>query len=732
MKQLVYNAKMGGVHVVEVPPPQLHLSGVLVQNAYSLISTGTERSTLSERQMNLVSKAAKRPELVREVVDSFKHDGLVDTYHKVMNRLDKPTALGYCSAGVVLETSRDIEDLQPGDRVACAGSGYASHAEVVCIPKNLCIPLPPDVSLQEAAFTTLGAIAMQGIRQAEVTVGDYVAVIGLGLVGLLTVQILQASGCQIIGLDINPEALEHARACGAHATMRADDRQVASLVTRWTGGCGADRVIITAASSSNHPVELAGSIARDRGVVVVVGDVHMDVPRSLYYAKELTLKLSRSYGPGRYDPTYEEQGADYPIGYIRWTEKRNMLAFLQLVATKKIRLTSMISHVFAIEEAHQAYAIITGKTEATYLAILLDYHQEAAMSAYADHASRVYLPSSKEASHSQDGHLQVSFVGAGEFAQHFLLPPLKHLHGLQLRGVSTARGLNAHTVARKFGFRFCTTDNAELLHDPETHCVFIATRHHLHAPLVVQALEQHKHVFVEKPLALSNAELEAIIAAYGQSRGELMVGFNRRFAPVLREAKHFFQPRQTPLVIHYRINAGFVPRTHWTQDPLEGGGRILGEVCHFVDTILYLTDAKPMTVYAETITSSNTDMVAADNVTITMKLSDGSLGIITYVALGESSIGKERIEIFGDNAVFILNDFKTAEFVQKNHKPKRLKVRSKGHREEVKAFIEALQAHGPAPAAFNSLVLTTLTTLTIQDSLSQKRPVDISSPHFDL
>jgi polar amino acid transport system substrate-binding protein len=376
--------------------------------------------------------------------------------------------------------------------------------------------------------------------------------------------------------------------------------------------------------------------------------------------------------------------------------------------------------------------MITGKTEATYLAILLDYHQQAATSAHVDLASRVYLPSSRDASHSQDGSLQVSFIGAGEFAQHFLLPPLKHLHGLQLRGVSTARGLNAHTVARKFGFRFCTTDNAELLHDPETHCVFIATRHHLHAPLVVQALEQHKHVFVEKPLALSKAELEAIIAAYDQSRGELMVGFNRRFAPVLREAKHFFQPRQTPLVIHYRVNAGFVPRTHWTQNPLEGGGRILGEVCHFVDTILYLTDAKPMTVYAEAITSSNTDMVEADNVNITMKLSDGSLGIITYVALGESSIGKERIEIFGDNAVFVLNDFKTAEFVQKNHKPKHLKVRSKGHREEVKAFIEALQAHRPAPAAFSSLVLTTLTTLTIRDSLSQKRPIDISSPNFDL
>ena len=425
MKQLVHNAKMGGVHVVEVPPPQLQLSGVLVRNAYSVISAGTERSTLSERQMNLVSKAARRPELVREVVDTLKQDGLVDTYHKVMHRLDKPTALGYCSAGVVLETSSDIEDLHPGDRVACAGSGYASHAEIVCIPKNLCVPLPPEVSLQEAAFTTLGAIAMQGVRQAEVTVGDYVAVIGLGLVGLLTVQILQASGCQIIGLDINPEACAHARACGAHSTVRADDRQVASLMAGLTGGYGIDRVIITAASSSNHPVELAGSIARDRGVVVVVGDVHMDVPRSLYYAKELTLKLSRSYGPGRYDPTYEERGIDYPIGYIRWTEKRNMLAFLQLVAARKIRLEPMISHVFAIEDAPQAYAIITGKTEATYLAVLLDYHQEAVTPSHADLVSRVYLPAPAGASRARDGDLQVSFIGAGEFAQNFLLPPLQ-------------------------------------------------------------------------------------------------------------------------------------------------------------------------------------------------------------------------------------------------------------------------------------------------------------------
>ena len=286
-------------------------------------------------------------------------------------------------------------------------------------------------------------------------------------------------------------------------------------------------------------------------------------------------------------------------------------------------------------------------------------------------------------------------------------------------------------MARKFGFRFCTTDNAELLHDPDTHCVFIATRHNLHASLVVQALEQHKHVFVEKPLALSRAELDAVIAAYSQSRGELMVGFNRRFAPVLREAKHLFQPRQTPLVIHYRVNAGFVPRTHWIQDPLEGGGRILGEICHFVDTILYLTDAKPMTVYAEAITSPHTDMVEADNVNITIKLSDGSVGIITYVALGDIRVGKERIEIFGNNAVFMLNDFKTAEFVQKNHKPKILKTRSKGHREEVRAFIEALQAHGPAPVDIASLILTTITTLTIQDSLQQKRLLDVSSPHIN-
>jgi polar amino acid transport system substrate-binding protein len=729
MKQLIQNLKTGELKVEEVPPPLLKTSGVLVRNVYSLISAGTERSTVKMGQSSLLGKASRRPDLVGEVLHNIQREGMINTYHKVMNRLDTPKALGYSSAGVVIETSGDIEELKPGDRVACAGSDYASHAEVVFIPKNLCIPIPPEVSFREAAFTTLGAIAMQSIRQAEATVGDCVTVIGLGLVGLLTVQILKTSGCQVIGLDINPDTLELAKELGAEKTLLINDPKVEALVAGFTSGYGVDRVIITAATPSNQPVELAGRIVRDRGIIVVVGAVKMDIPRNLYYEKELTVKLSRSYGPGRYDTTYEEKGIDYPIGYIRWTEKRNMAAFLQLIAEKKINLEKMITQVFPIAQATRAYEIITGKTHENSLAILLDYHNGCPEPEKVE--SRVYLTKNVRSVIPAETPLKVGFIGAGNFAQNYLLPPLKGIKEVWLHGVTTARGINAHAVARKFDFVFCTSNSLEILQDPDIHCVFIATRHNLHANLVVQALEQNKHVFVEKPLALSEAELAAVITAYKNSSGELMVGFNRRFSPLVQKVKRFLHPLQNPLVIHYRVNAGFVPKTHWAQDPIEGGGRILGEVCHFVDLMQYLTDAEPLKVYAEAISSLNTSITDFDNVNITVKFNDGSLGVITYVALGDPGPGKERIEIFGDNATVIIDDFKMAALYD-NRKTKKVWAKGKGHREEVEAFISALKAGNSAPIDFKSLVLTTITTFNIHESLNKRTPIYIHYPQSEL
>src|SRR5215813_340710 len=686
MKQVIQNLKSGELRVEEVPPPTLAAPGILVRNAYSLISSGTERSTVSTGQSSLLGKARSRPDLVAQVLQNVKREGVVATYQKVMTRLNKPKALGYSSAGVVVKTVGDTDEFKPGDRVACGGGDYACHAEMIFVPCNLCVPVPMGVDFREAAFTTVGAIAMQGVRQAEITVGDYVAVIGLGLVGILTIQILKSAGCRVIGLDINPDALALAVDFGADETIVISDPKVEEAVVNFTGGYGVDHVIITAGTSSNQPVEIAGRIARDRATIVIVGATKTDIPRSPFYEKELTVKLSRSYGPGRYDTAYEEKGLDYPIGYVRWTERRNMSAFLELVAAKKINLEKMITQVFPIEDALKAYDIVMGKTEDKCLAILLEYKKPPTEAGEELPPPRVDLAKNGQIFGANGTNFGIGFIGAGHFAQNSLLPPLRGGNGTQLVGVATATGVSAKSVAKKFGFRFCTTDSAEILQDPDIHCVFVATRHNLHAQLAVQALKQQKHVFVEKPLALSEEELSAVIAAYQNSPCELMVGFNRRFSLLLRKVKEFFSPLQSPLVIQYRVNAGYIPKTHWAQDPSEGGGRILGEVCHFVDVMQYLTDAGPTRVYAEAIAGRSPTIINSDNVNITVTFSDGSLGTITYVALGDTGLGKERIEVFGGNAVATIDDFRVAEFYRNRRRVKKLRHRGKGHNEEVKEF----------------------------------------------
>jgi predicted dehydrogenase len=573
----------------------------------------------------------------------------------------------------------------------------------------------------------MGAIAMQGVRQAEVAVGDSVAVVGLGLVGILTLQILKSAGCHVIGLDIDPSALAAAERFGADKTVLISDAQAEQAILKITGGYGVDSVIIAAGTSSNQPVELAGRIARDRAVIVVVGASRMDIPRSPYYEKELTVKLSRSYGPGRYDSTYEEKGVDYPIGYVRWSERRNMAAFLDLVAEKKVNLQAMITRVFPIEEAVKAYDIVMGKTEEKCLAVLLEYNNTVGEPGEAALRTRLDVTKNGQVYRHEGTSIGVGFIGAGNFAQDSLLPPLRGNNGAQLIGVATATGVNGKAVAKKFGFKFCTTDSAEILEDPDIHCIFIATRHNLHAQFAAQGLQQKKHVFVEKPLALSENELSEVITAYRNSPAKLMVGYNRRFSQLLKEVKEFFRSRQSPLIIQYRVNAGYIPKTHWTQNPTEGGGRILGEVCHFVDAMQYLTDADPTRVYAEAISSDGSNCVNSDNVTITISFSDGSLGAITYVALGDTGLGKERIEIFGGNTSAVVDDFRVAEFYSNRRRIKKVKHTGKGHKEEVKEFIDALGAGRASPISFKSLVLTTTTTFGIHESLRKQMPVAVTS-----
>jgi predicted dehydrogenase/threonine dehydrogenase-like Zn-dependent dehydrogenase len=717
MRQVIQNFKTGELSVGQVPPPALRPGGVLVRTVRSLISAGTERGTVSVGQSSLVGKARQRPDLVRQVVDNVRREGLAATMQKVRTRLESLKPLGYSAAGVVAAVGEDVTELKVGDRVACAGAGYASHADVLFVPKNLCARLPDGVSFDDAAYTTVGAIAMQGVRQADVRLGETACVIGLGLIGQITVQLLGAAGCRVVGVDVDARAVERARASGADlALLRGDD--VERRIEAFTRGIGADAVLITASTSSQDPIELAGRVARDRAKVVVVGAVPANVPRSPYYEKELDVRMSRSYGPGRYDAEYEERGRDYPVSYVRWTEGRNMQGFLDLVASGRLDLSPLTTHRFGIDEAVRAYDVVLGKDGEQPCGILLTYEGEPPLAERVDRA-----PAPAPAA----GRVGIAFAGAGNFATASLLPPLKRISGVALTGVATSSGLSAKGVADKFEFAYAASGIEQILADASTTCVFVATRHNLHHDLAARALEAGRAVFVEKPLALDRDGLAEVVAAARASGRQLMVGFNRRFAPLAVELRSRFASRVGPAVVHYRVNAGFLPKSHWTQDPVEGGGRIVGEACHFVDFVQYLTGAVPIRVAASSVRSGNERETDADSVAITLTMSDGSIGSILYVALGDKRLPKERCEVFADGAAGVLDDFRTCT-VYRNGREERLKggAQDKGHAAEVAAFVEAVRAGTAAPIPLDSLVATTLASFAAVESLRTNTPVDLA------
>lgn len=716
MKQVVQNFRSGQLKVEELPPPALRPGGVLVRTAFSLISAGTERTIVETAQSSLIGKARSRPDLVRQVLDTVKREGLNSAYEKVKGRLSQTKDLGYSVAGTVVEAGANASEFRTGERVACAGAGYASHAEVVYVPKNLCCRLPEGVPLEAACYTTVGSIALQGIRQADPRLGEAVAVIGLGLVGQLTVQLLKAAGCRVLGIDIAEPACELARKSGADAV--GAPASAANACAALTDGRGADCVVITAATKSSEPIELAAELARDRARVVVVGLVGMDVPRNLFYAKEIELRLSRSYGPGRYDPEYEEKGTDYPIGYVRWTEKRNMEAFLHLVAEGKVNTDLLTSHRFEITRAPEAYELMMNGAERC-CGIVLEY----------PHSSSTPAAQSKAAKPLPAGRLGVSFIGAGNFARGVLLPIIKKQARLQLVGVGAATGLSAKNTAGQFGFSYSTTDYQEILADEKSQVVFITTRHDSHAQMAAEALRRGRHVFVEKPLAITEASLREVLGAARESNGLLMVGYNRRFAPIAKEARDFFGARGGPMTIVYRVNAGQLARDHWTHDNDEGGGRILGEVCHFVDFVQYLTGALPVRVAAERVSRRAAGAVD-DSAVISMSMSDGSICSIIYAAGGDASVAKEHVEMFCDNSVAVINDFKSGELIR-NHKTKKIggRAQDKGHAAEVAAFLDAAQAGSVAPISLESLAATTLASLAAVESTNtgSSVPVDLHS-----
>jgi predicted dehydrogenase/threonine dehydrogenase-like Zn-dependent dehydrogenase len=709
MKQLIQNFKTGELYIDELPMPSINEGFVLVANQFSLISAGTEKTTVSTAKASLIGKAKKRPDLVKQVIQNYKKEGFKATLEKVKTKLESLKALGYSSAGVVLASMDTSNKFQPGDIVACGGADYASHAEVVCVPQNLVAKVPDGVDIEDACYTTLGAIALQGVRQADPNLGENICVIGLGLLGQITSQILKANGCNVFGIDVSSSMVILSNNTHSANAMLRNDSNLMSGIENFTKGYGFDKVIITAAGQTNDPVELSGQILRKKGSVIVVGAVKMDVPRDPdFYRKELELKLSCSYGPGRYDVRYEEEGMDYPYGYVRWTEQRNMEAFLQLIANKSINLKPLTTHIFDINDAVKAYDLVLGNVKEMYVGILLKYPE--------NEAKKV---SNVKVNSFQAQKVNIGFIGAGSFAQSYLIPNAKKLGSLD--SVVTRTGINAKNVAQKFGFNNASSDVETLIKKDTINAVFVATQHDTHAQYVIKCLKYNKIVFVEKPLALNVDELNEIISTYNKiDSSAIMVGFNRRFASISQIAKEEFKGIKGPLLMNFRINAGFIPKDHWTQTSA-GGGRIIGEACHFIDLMQYYTGADPVKVYAECINTMNDKQKNDDNVSITVKFSDGSVGNLVYVANGDKSLPKERIEIFGGNIVFVIDDFNKG-LLYRNNKEKQIKTSGKGHRQEVESFIKAVESGGPMPISFKSICLTTITTFKIIESLSTGLP----------
>lgn len=707
MKQLVQRIKDGEMKVVDLPIPVLKPKGVLVQNKFSLISAGTERTTVESGKENLLVRAYKNPEIVKQVYQIVKRDGLIPTVERILGNLNDYKPLGYSSAGIVIESSS--EKFKPGDRVACAGAGYANHAEVVFIPENLCTKIPEKVSLEEAAFTTLGSIALQGVRLAKPELGENVCVIGLGLLGLLTAKILKANGCKVFGMDISKSALDYAINSGCDFVFKSSKSECESIINL-TGGYGVDKVIITAGTESNEPIEIAGKITREKGKVVVVGAVKMDIPRGPYYMKEIEVVISKSYGPGRYDPLYEESGIDYPYGYVRWTENRNMQVFLDLIASQEIDVKSLITHKFKLDNFQDAYDLIIGKSKEFYRGILFEYENQI-------DSKTKSIQISKKSQPLKD--IRIGFIGAGSFAQASLLPHLKGLD-VSLFNVCTTDGLHARNVAEKFNFQKFTTSPDEILKDENINTVFIATRHDTHAKYVIESLKAGKKVFVEKPLAITIDELYSIMNLDVKEKF-FMVGFNRRFAKSIIDIKNHFQ--SGPFNFLYRINAGKIPVTHWTQWE-EQGGRIIGEVCHFIDTLSFLSNSNPCSVYAESLSEKNGILKEEDTVSILLKFKDGSLGTIIYQANGDSAVPKEYLEVSSLQKSAVLHNFEKVEFYTGGKKTTK-SYAGKGHKEEVLAFIESLKKGGEPPIDLKSIYLTTLTTFSIIESIRTHKPIEI-------
>jgi len=715
MLALMTDRKSGEVSTYDVPAPELRPGGVLVRTQYSAISAGTERATLELSSKSLLAKAKARPDLVKQVIEYARQNGVRAAYEKVHAKLDTLTTLGYSCAGEVISVADGVHEFRAGDRVACAGGTYANHAEINFVPRNLAVRIPPQVSSAAASLTTIGAIAMQGVRQAEAGIGETVAVIGAGLVGVLTIQILRAAGCRVVAIDLSPQRVKQAAEHGAHLAVAADDPTLASTIKEFSR-YGVDAAILTAATDSAEPAEMAARILRDRGRIIVVGMVGMGVSRNNMYMKELSLTLSRSYGPGRYDPQYEEGGIDYPLGYVRWTERRNMEAFLDLLAAGQIDVTSLLEHRYAIEEGAKAFADLKN---GLYTSIL-EYNGASAV-------PQKSMPAVIAARPRIGDEVRIGCIGAGNFASSVILPNLQSIKGVRLQSVGTTSGAGAASAQRAFKFQ-TAEQPSDLLNNPNVDAVFVVTRHDNHATLTAQALLAGRPVFVEKPLAVNReqlAQLQEVYAAQVQAGRApfVMAGFNRRFAPFTEKIRQFFAGRREPMMIHVRVNAGFMPHDHWIHAQ---GGRIVGEFCHFVDWARSVIGFPIQSVSASGL--PNGTQFAADNVAVTLKFADGSVANLLYLANGDRSIPKEFFEVFCQGAIARLDDFRTLELARNGKIQKFKSLQDKGHRGELQLTIEAVRDGKPSPISFEELVEVTEATFLVDQAVATGEVVQLRQP----
>jgi predicted dehydrogenase/threonine dehydrogenase-like Zn-dependent dehydrogenase len=719
MKQIAQNYKSGELAVLDVPAPVCQPGGVLVQTLFSLISTGTEMMKVTEAKMSMVGKARARPDQVRKVLDSVAQQGAVATYKKVINRLDSYTPLGYSLCGVVVEVGTGAEEFRVGQVVAAAGNEHALHAEYNWIPTNLCVPVPRGVSPEHAAFATVGAIAMHGVRRAEVQLGDTACVVGLGLVGQLVVRLLVAAGVRTVGLDLVDERCRLAEKAGAVLCAPPSEEGLAAVqeaLADLTGGRGADHVLLAAGGSSNGPVEAAARLARDRARVVDIGKTRLDLPWHAYYDKELDVRFSRSYGPGRYDHRYELDGIDYPASYVRWTERRNLECFLDLIAHEDIDVGSLVSAVFPLERATTAYQDLASGSLAA-VGVLLEYPARAAQSD-PPAASRLVSGHHPAQRHAAEAQLAIGFIGAGSYASSMLLPHLARIHTVRLAHVATTRSLSAVNAQRRFGFPTASTTADAVLEDESLDAIFIVTRHHTHADLVCRALQTGKAVFVEKPLALSAEQLQQIIdVVISTGNDRLMVGFNRRFAPMLVRLKSLFGLPGSSPVTRYLVNAGQLDPNSWYRNEELEGSRFAGEGGHFIDTLSWWTGGLPEEVYAAP-GPEHGDLQA------TVRFHNGSTGTITYVTVGNARYPKETLDAAAGGRSARLDNFRHATvWVGRRQSSFRSHGgQDKGQQQLVAQFMEAIRTGAPMPIPLESLIATTRATLAVGESLSSGKP----------